>query len=348
MKQVLKSAAATAAMIAALGLTAASADDKERENRGGRERIERGDDLNRGGGDAARGQRGEENSGADRRGGDRQGEVRRAVEPRGVDTRGSGDDNRSNDGRGNGGRGNDARGADYRGNRDNDHNDRRNDRVGDDHRRDDDGRSGDGRSGDRQVDGSTYRGSTSTYRGSTYGGSAGSYRGRDDDHRRDDNRYDSRSDGRRYGSWDSDDNRRYSGGQPTRCTIDHDHRYHNANYYSYYPRDRYYNSDPRFSISLSFGDGGYYDRGGSYYNRPYYDQRGYRDYGRVVDRDVIRLRDYDADALLVEELYSGRRGSDLVCTVTARGPDARYVPYSTLRYVAERYCSRRADIRVYA
>ncbi|MFZ5616017.1 MAG: hypothetical protein ACOZAA_01665, partial [Pseudomonadota bacterium] len=109
----------------------------------------------------------------------------------------------------------------------------------------------------------------------------------------------------------------------------------------------YYNADPSFSISLSFGNGGYYDRGGRYYDRPYYDRRGYRDYGRVVDRDIIRIRGYRAEAVLVEEEFGGR-GYNLVCTVTARGPDAHYVPYGRLRSIAERYCSHRADIRVYA
>ncbi len=163
-----------------------------------------------------------------------------------------------------------------------------------------------------------------------------------DDQDRGDHRYDGqKSDGRRYS-----DNL-YNSGRPDRCTLDHDHRYHNRNYYDYYPRDRYYNSDPSFSISLNFGSG-YYDRSGSYYRRPYYDQRGYRDYGRVVNREVIRLRGYRAEAVLVEEVYDGRRGYDLVCTVSARGPDAHHVSYGQLRSIAARYCSHRAEIRVYA
>lgn len=150
--------------------------------------------------------------------------------------------------------------------------------------------------------------------------------------------------------YDRYDDRDRNGGRhrPDRCNEDHDHRYHNRDYYSYYPKDRYYSADPGFSISLSFGNGGYYDRSGSYYNRPYYDRRGYRNAGRVVDREVIRIRGYRAEAVLVEEAYYGRRGSDRVCTVTARGPDARYVPYGQLRSIAARYCSHRADIRVYA
>jgi hypothetical protein len=162
-----------------------------------------------------------------------------------------------------------------------------------------------------------------------------------DDHRRGDDRYDDhRDDGRRYS------NNRY-GNRPERCVLDHDHRIHSRDYYTYYPRDRYYNADPGFSISLRLG-GGYYDRGGAYYKRPYYDQRGYRDYGRVVDRDIVGIRGYRAEAIVIEEFYDGRRGYDLVCTVTARAPDAHYVPYGQLRSIAERYCSRRAEIRVYA
>jgi hypothetical protein len=155
-------------------------------------------------------------------------------------------------------------------------------------------------------------------------------------------RYYDRRDDRRYES------RRYSGGRPDRCTVDHDHRHHNRDYYSYYPRDRYYDADPEFSISLNFGNGGYYDRGGRYYDRPYYDRRGYRDSGRIVDREVVRIRGYRAEAILVEEEFDYRRGSNLVCTVTARGPDARYVPYGQLRSIAARYCSHRSEIRVYA
>lgn len=169
----------------------------------------------------------------------------------------------------------------------------------------------------------------------------------DRDRGRDRDRYERRGDDHRYDNRRGD-NHRYAGRRPDRCELDHDHRIHNRDYYNYYPKDRYYRADPEFSISLSFGNRGYYDRGGRYYNRPYYDRSGYREYGRVVNRDTIRLNGYRADAILIEEAYPGRRGSDLVCTVTARGPDARYVPYGQLRSVAARYCSRRADIRVYA
>ncbi|MCB2114403.1 MAG: hypothetical protein KDD85_12785 [Parvularculaceae bacterium] len=173
------------------------------------------------------------------------------------------------------------------------------------------------------------------------------YDRRGDDHRYDDDRYDDRR-----GSYKRDRHRRherrYSHNRPHHCAIDHDHRYHSRDYYRYYPKDRYYRADPEFSISLSFGNGGYYDRGGRYYDRRYYDRRGYRNAGRVINRDVYRIRGYRADAILVEEVYPGRRGRNRVCTVTARGPDARYVPHGQLRRIAARGCSRYADIRVYA
>lgn len=169
----------------------------------------------------------------------------------------------------------------------------------------------------------------------------------DDDRRRDlddDRYYDRRGDDRRDDYRES----RYRGGRPDRCDEDHDHRFHQRNYYDYYPKDRYYNADPQFSISLNYGDRGYYDRRGRYYDRPYYDERGYRDHGRIVNRDVYRIRGYRAEAVLVEEVFYGRRGSNIVCTVKARGPDARYVPYGQLRRIADSACSRRADIRIYA
>lgn len=163
----------------------------------------------------------------------------------------------------------------------------------------------------------------------------------DDDYRRGSDRYEGDGDYR-----DS----RYRSTRPDRCDIDHDHRYHNRDYYNYYPKDRYYNADPQFSISLSLGNDGYYDRGGRYDDRPNYDRRGYRDAGRVIDRNIYPIRGFRADAVVVEEVYGGgRRGyGRAVCTVTARGPDARYVPYGQLRQIANRACSNRSEIRVYA
>ncbi len=141
----------------------------------------------------------------------------------------------------------------------------------------------------------------------------------------------------------------YRGGRPDRCDEDHDHRYHQRDYYDHYPKDRYYRADPQFSISVGFGSRGYYDGGGRYYDRPYYDRRGYRDAGRIVSRDRFPVRGYRADAFVIEEVYGGGRGyGRQVCTVTARGPDARFVPYGQLRRIANRACSRRSEIRIYA
>jgi hypothetical protein len=163
----------------------------------------------------------------------------------------------------------------------------------------------------------------------------------DDDYRRDRDRYDDRFDDR--GDY-RDAN--YRGGRPERCDIDHDHRFHNRNYYDFYPRDRYFLADPDF---FGAGGRGYYDRGGRFYDRPYYDRRGYRDFGRVVDRDIFPIRGFRADAIVIEEVFGGGRGyGRFVCTVTARGPDARFVPYGQLRRIANRACSRRSEIRIYA
>ncbi|MCA8887887.1 MAG: hypothetical protein KDA46_03590 [Parvularculaceae bacterium] len=184
-------------------------------------------------------------------------------------------------------------------------------------------------------------------------------RGRDRDRDRySDSRHD-RDDSRdRRASYDSRDRRDGRGHRPDRCTLSHDHRTHHRDYYNYYPKDRYYRADPGFSVSLSVGNRGYYDGRDRYYNRPYYDRRGYRDAGRVLRRDRYRIPGYRADAILIEEAYNtydrgGRRGYDnrrgnVVCTVVAQGPDSRYVPRGQLRRIAARHCSRRSDIRIYA
>lgn len=296
MKPWMKAAAAVALGLGALGVTGASADDRDRGDRDGREHAQR---------DGERAQ--SERRANDRRDSDRQSSRQRSGDRRYDDRSGN------------------RQSSDYR----------RSDERRADHRRDD-GR----RSDQRRADNRRYEEPRSDNR---------RYEERRSDNRRSDNRrYDSRrSDHRRYDDRRTD-NRRYSGGHPAACSLDHDHRIHNRDYYSYYPKDRYYRADPTFAFSIVLGNGGYYDRGGRYYNSPYYDRRGYRDYGRIVNRETIRLRGYRADAVLIEEIYPGRRRSDLVCTVTARGPDARYVPYGQLRSIAARYCSHRADIRVYA
>jgi hypothetical protein len=142
--------------------------------------------------------------------------------------------------------------------------------------------------------------------------------------------------------------------RPDRCTIDHDHRSHASNYYNYYPADRYFRTGQYngtgFSLSISVGDNGY-DRRSGYgrYNRNDHGRRnGYRGRdGRVVNREVFDTR-YRARIILVEEAVRTRNGPRLVCTVKARGPEAGYVSERRMRRIANRNCSSRARIQVYA
>jgi hypothetical protein len=152
-------------------------------------------------------------------------------------------------------------------------------------------------------------------------------------------RYDSRSD---YG-------------RPEHCDLDHDHRSHAENYYNYYPADRYSRAgDYRSSgVSLSVrigdrGDRGYRNdrhrhRGDDYDNEYGYGDR-YRE-RRPVHREVYDTR-YRARIALVEEVVRTRHGQHVVCTVSARGPDAHHVPYGRLRSIAARECSSHARIRI--
>ncbi len=136
-----------------------------------------------------------------------------------------------------------------------------------------------------------------------------------------------------------------SAARPDICRADHDHRSHAANYYNYYPADRYSRAgDYRqsgLSFSITFGD--------SYDNDRRYDRsrrNGYRnDRGRVVNREVFDTR-YRARIVLVEEVVRTRRGPRLLCTVDARGPQSHYVPRKRLKRVARNNCSRRAQVRI--
>ncbi len=146
--------------------------------------------------------------------------------------------------------------------------------------------------------------------------------------------------------------------QPDYCDIVHDHRSHAANYYDYYPADSYYRAGPYrdsgVSFSITVGDSRYRDYDRYDYGR-HYDRRrdrgrrhGYRGRdSRVINREVFDTR-YRARIVLVEEAVRTRRGPRLVCTVKARGPEARYVSERRMRRIARNNCSRRADIRVYA
>lgn len=139
--------------------------------------------------------------------------------------------------------------------------------------------------------------------------------------------------------------------RPAFCDHDHDHRSHAANYYDHYPADKYYRAgryrESGLSISVRLGD----DRYDSYHRYNRYDRgrrHGYRGReGRIVNREIYDTR-YRARIVLTEEVVHSRRGPRLVCTVRALGPQARFVPDRRLYRVAQRECSRRAQIRVYA
>lgn len=148
--------------------------------------------------------------------------------------------------------------------------------------------------------------------------------------------------------------------KPAYCSHDHDHRSHAADYYNYYPADRYYRagaySDSGFSLSIRVGDGydrydrdrhDRYDRRGR--DRHYRGRRhGYRgDRGRTINREVYDTR-YRARIILTEEVVRTRHGPRLVCTVRTRGPEARYVPKRRLHRIAKRNCSHRARVRIHA
>jgi len=120
--------------------------------------------------------------------------------------------------------------------------------------------------------------------------------------------------------------------------------------------DRHHDDDTRVrggvTLSVSIGDDDRYDRDGRYDDRydGRYDDRGRRNGyrgrdGRIVNREVYDTR-YRARIILIEELVRTRRGPRLVCTVDARGPQARYVPRGRLQRIARRECSRRAQIRI--
>lgn len=142
--------------------------------------------------------------------------------------------------------------------------------------------------------------------------------------------------------------------KPAYCSHDHDHRSHAADYYDYYQADKYYRAGPYrdsgFSFSVSVGDGyDYYDRDRRYdrYDRHYSGRRhGYRDdRGRIVNRQIFDTR-YRAHIVLTEEIVRTRHGPRLLCTVDARGPDARYVSTRRMHWIADRNCSRRARVRI--
>ena len=139
--------------------------------------------------------------------------------------------------------------------------------------------------------------------------------------------------------------------KPAHCSHDHDHRSHAADYYNYYSADKYSRAgayrNSGVSLSISFGDNDRYDRRDRYSDRSDRGRRnGYRGReGRIVNREVFDTR-YRARIILTEEIVRTRRGPSLICTVDARGPQARYVPKKRLRKVARRNCSHRAKVRI--
>ena len=147
--------------------------------------------------------------------------------------------------------------------------------------------------------------------------------------------------------------------KPAFCDLDHDHRSHQANYYDHYSHDRYYRAGPYrdsgVSFSITLGNDRY-DRHGRHDRYDRYDRRhryngrrnGYRGRdARRVNREVFDTR-YRARIVLTEDVIHTRRGPRLVCNVTARGPEARYVSDRRMRRIADRNCSRRARINVYS
>ena len=92
------------------------------------------------------------------------------------------------------------------------------------------------------------------------------------------------------------------------------------------------------TLSVKYGDG---------YRHHGYDRRHYKKKRRVVHREVFNTR-YRARIVLIEEVVHRRRGTRLVCTVEARGPEARYVSKRRIHRIADRNCSPRARIRVFA
>lgn len=106
----------------------------------------------------------------------------------------------------------------------------------------------------------------------------------------------------------------------------------------YGAKDRHYKDDRRGNVTLSV------NFHNAHHGR-YYDHR--RSNRRVVYRDVFQTR-YRARIVVTEEIVYRRKGKRLVCTVRARGPEADYVSKRRIHRIADRHCSPRARIRVFA
>lgn len=130
-------------------------------------------------------------------------------------------------------------------------------------------------------------------------------------------------------------------------SADHDRRGHHGEYGKKHSRDHNSHAGSRrdsgLNISVTFS-------GDRYAHRSRYNGRrnGYRgSEARRVNREVFQTR-YRARIVLTEDVVRTRRGPRLVCNVTARGPEARYVSDRRMRRIANRNCSRRARINIYS
>ena len=169
--------------------------------------------------------------------------------------------------------------------------------------------------------------------------------------------------------------------RPAYCPVTHDHRVHDADYYSYYPRagsavkgghkghhkgqhkghkgtykkppSHHYGSlhnSHKNKPSYHYGSKHKYHGKDSHYyyggNKSHYN--GYkRRPNRIISRIALDTR-FRARIIVQEEIVYGKRRARLICTVRTRGPEASYVPYRRLKRVAYNHCSHRAKVRIYA
>lgn len=133
----------------------------------------------------------------------------------------------------------------------------------------------------------------------------------------------------------------WSADRPDYCSLDHDHRSHDRNYYDYYDKDRYYRASPNYYSSSRYDSGRYDRRYGDRYG--YYNDDGYD--GRVVSRRTHRIPGLRATAYVTEREFHSYRGHQRVCTISLDGPDAHYVNRRDLKWVASTHCSSYAKVR---
>ncbi len=128
--------------------------------------------------------------------------------------------------------------------------------------------------------------------------------------------------------------------RPDYCDVDHDHRSHAADYYDYYPADRFYRAGrTNRNAGLRYRHDPY--AAGFSSRRQPFTRRS-----KLVSRDIFATRGR-ASIVVTEEVVFSRRGARRVCTVAPRGPDRNLVPYRRLQRIANRSCSRFARVRIY-